>query len=51
MLPEGRYLPTLPEISRETLAVVAGAILAAVIFSQLPALRRWVADRLPTSSR
>ncbi len=43
----GRYLPTLPEISRETLAVVAGAILAAAVFAALPALRQWVADRLP----
>jgi hypothetical protein len=42
-----RWLPTLPEISREALAVIAGAILAAVVFSQLPPLRNWVADRMP----
>ena len=47
----GRYLPNLPEISREALAVVAGAILAAWFFSQVPALRQWVAERLPTAPR
>ncbi len=45
-----RYLPNLPEISRETIAVVLGAIAAAFIFSQLPALKRWVAERLPTGT-
>lgn len=45
-----RFLPTPPEISREALAVVAGAILAAVIFSQLPGLKKWVGDRLPTAA-
>ena len=43
----GRWVPSLPEISREALAVIAGAILAAVVFSQLPSLRTWVSDRMP----
>ena len=43
----GRWVPALPEISRGALAVIAGAILAAVVFSQLPGLRNWVADRMP----
>ena len=45
-----RFLPTLPEISREALAVVLGAIIAAGVFAALPDLRQWVADRLPTRS-
>lgn len=43
-----RYLPSVPEISREALAVVAGAIIAALIFAALPELRLWVAQRLPS---
>lgn len=46
----GRYLPTLPEVSREALAVVAGAIIAAIIFKNLPALKDWVASNLPTGT-
>lgn len=44
-----RYLPTVPEISREALAVVAGAIIAAIIFQQFPALKAWVRERLPSA--
>ena len=29
----GRWVPTQPEIGREALVVIAGAILAAVVFS------------------
>lgn len=46
-----RFLPSVPEISREALAVIAGAVIAAVFFSQFPKLRAWVADRLPTASK
>jgi hypothetical protein len=31
----------------EPLAVMTGAIAAAVVFSQIPALRNWVANRMP----
>lgn len=41
------WIPTAPEFVREAIIVVGGAILAAVIFSQLPDLKKWVADRLP----
>ena len=51
MAVKARWIPSLPEVSRETLAVVCGAIAAAVIFSYLPGLRQWVADRLPTASK
>ncbi len=47
---KARWIPSAPEISRETLAVIAGAILAAWIFSELPAVKKWVADRLPTGT-
>ena len=43
----GRWIPTVPEISREALAVIAGAIVAAIVFSAVPPLRNWVADRMP----
>jgi hypothetical protein len=43
-----RWYPTAPEVSRETLVVIAGAIVAAIVFSKSPALKAWVADRLPT---
>lgn len=46
----GRWIPNGPEISRETLAVIAGALLAAFFFSQLPSVKKWVADNLPTAS-
>lgn len=46
-----KYLPGLPEISREALAVVGGAFLAAGFFALLPKARKWVADRLPTAGK
>jgi hypothetical protein len=38
----GRYLPTLPQITSEALAVIAGAIIAAAVLSQFPQLRAWI---------
>ena len=46
-----RLLSSIPEISRETLAVIAGAIIAAAFFAALPDLRKGVSDRLPTAGR
>lgn len=46
-----QYIPGLPEITREGLAVVAGAFLAAGIFALWPTGRKWVADRLPTAGK
>lgn len=47
-----RYIPNMPEISREALAVIAGAVIAAVFFGYIaPDLGRWVAARLPTASK
>ena len=40
-----RILPTLPEVSREALVVIGGAILASLIMSQFPAVRRWIKEQ------
>ena len=36
------FLPSVPEVAREGLIVVGGAILAAVLMSQFPALKAWI---------
>lgn len=36
------YLPTLPQVSRETLAVLAATVIAAWVISHVPALSRLV---------
>ena len=46
-----RLLPSIPEISRETLAVIAGASSAAAFVAAVPDQRKWVSDRLPTAGR
>lgn len=35
-------IPSVPEIGREALIVVGGAIIAALIVGQIPALRDWI---------
>lgn len=45
------YIPGLPEVSREALAVIGGAFLAAGFFALMPKARKWVADRLPTGGK
>ena len=42
-----KWIPGPSDVVRETLIVVAGAMLAAVIFQIMPGLKTWVADRLP----
>lgn len=37
-----RWIPTLPQISSETIAVVLGAILGGLIVSQSPQLKAWL---------
>lgn len=37
-----KILPTAPEIAREALIVVGGAILAALIVGQMPAVKAWI---------
>lgn len=38
-------IPTVPEVTREAIIVIAGALLAALIMSQLPGVRRWIKDQ------
>lgn len=40
-----RIIPTVPEIGREALIVIAGALLAALVMSQFPGVRRWIKDQ------
>lgn len=37
-----KIFPSGQEVLRESLVLIGGAILAALILSQLPALRRWI---------
>lgn len=39
-----RWLPNAPQISREALAVLAGAVIAALIVSQIPPLKKWLQE-------
>jgi len=37
-----KFLPTAPEVAREVLIVLGGAIIAAAIVGALPSLRAWI---------
>lgn len=37
-----KFIPTPPEVIREALIVIAGAVLAAVVMSQLPGVKAWI---------
>jgi hypothetical protein len=43
-----RIIPTAPEILREALIVLAGAAIAALVVSQVPALRAWLSANSAT---
>lgn len=43
-----RIVPTAPEVVREAVIVLAGAVLAALIVSQVPSLKRWLQAQSPT---
>lgn len=40
-----RWLPTVPEVTREAIIVVGGALLAALIVSQLPGVKAWIKEQ------
>lgn len=48
-----RWLPSAPEISRETLAVLAGAVLAGLVIQHWPAFKAWLRENgvLPTTGQ
>ena len=35
-------VPTFPQVAREALVVIGGALLAALIMSQMPGVRAWI---------
>jgi hypothetical protein len=37
-----KFIPSLPEVGREAVIVLAGAILAAAVMSQFPSLKTWI---------
>lgn len=37
-----KIIPTVPEVARETIIVIAGALVAALIIGQLPSVRTWM---------
>ncbi len=39
---KGRWLPTLPELSREALIVLGGALVAAFVVGNVPGVRDWI---------
>lgn len=45
-----KVIPSGVEVTREALIVIGGAILAAVILSQLPALQKFIRDRVPSAN-
>lgn len=40
-----KLVPTAPEIGREALIVIGGAIVAALVISQVPGLRAWISKQ------
>ena len=40
-----KFIPGPPEVMREALIVVAGAILAAFIVGQIPSLKSWLREQ------
>lgn len=39
------WLPTVPEVAREAIIVVAGAIVAAAVVGAIPRLRTWLREQ------
>lgn len=40
-------MPTVAEVAREALIVLAGALIAAAIINNIPPLKRYIRDALP----
>lgn len=38
-------IPTLPEIGREAIIVLAGAVLAALVIGQFPGVKAWIKEQ------
>ena len=37
-----KFIPSLPEVGREALIVIAGAVIAAAFMAQFPSLKTWI---------
>lgn len=37
-----KLIPSIPEVGREAVIVLAGAVLAALVIGQLPGVREWI---------
>lgn len=37
-----KFLPSVPEVAKEALVVVGGAVLAAYIMGQFPSVKAWI---------
>lgn len=40
-----KIIPSFPEVAREALIVLAGAVVAAAVVGSIPALRQWLKDQ------
>lgn len=40
-----KFIPSLPEVSREAICVIAGALIAAFVIGQLPGVKTWIQDQ------
>lgn len=48
MTPIGKYLPSLPQLAAETVAVLAATLIAAYLISRFPSVQRFVSDNSVT---
>ena len=39
------FLPSIPEVGREALIVLGGALIAALVVGHVPGLRQWIKDQ------
>ena len=39
------FLPSVPEVAKEALIVLAGALVAAFVVGQLPGMRQWIKNQ------
>lgn len=44
-----KWIPTAPEVVREAVIVIAGALLAAFVIGRIPGARAWIQTNLGTS--
>lgn len=40
-----KFIPTIPEVAREALIVLGGALIAAFVVGQFPAVKAWMKDQ------